>query len=89
MALGAPAAGVLRLMLVEGMKPTLVGLAVGIASAAAVGRVVSTLIFGVGARDAATYLAVSAIVIAVGLLASVVPAYRATRVDPLDALRTE
>jgi predicted permease len=89
MALGAPAAEVLRMVITEGMKPTLVGLAIGIASAAALGRMLASLIFGVSARDAATFTAVSIIVIAVGLVASAVPAYRATRIDPLQALRTE
>jgi putative ABC transport system permease protein len=89
MALGAPAGGVLRLIVVEGMKPTLIGLAIGLAAAAALGRVLSTLIFGITARDATTFAAVSTIVIAVGLVASLVPAYRATRVDPLQALRSE
>jgi len=87
--LGAPAAGVLRMVVVEGMKPTLVGLAIGVASAAALGRVLTTLIFGMTARDAATFTIVSLIVIGVGLIASAVPAYRATRIDPLQALRTE
>jgi putative ABC transport system permease protein len=89
MALGAPAADVLRMVVIEGMKPTLVGLVIGIASAAALGRVLASLIFGVTSRDAATFTAVAIIVTAVGLAASAVPAYRATRVDPLQALRTE
>jgi len=89
MALGAPASGVLRMMVIEGMKPTIVGLAIGIAAAAAVGRVLQTLIFGVGARDATTFVTVSLIVLGVGLVASLVPAYRATRIDPLRALRTD
>jgi putative ABC transport system permease protein len=89
MALGAPPAGVLRMIVVEGMRPTLVGLVIGVAAAAALGRVLTTLIFGVTSRDTATFLSVSAIVIAVGFFASLLPGYRATRVDPLQALRTE
>ncbi len=89
MALGAPPGGVVRMVVVEGMKPTLVGLAIGVVAALVLGRVLATLIFGVTARDLATYAAVSAVILVVGLLASIVPAYRATRIDPLQALRTE
>ena len=89
MALGAPAASVLQMIVVEGMAPTLVGLAIGIASAIALGRLLTTLIFGITARDPSTFAAVSAILVAVGLLASLMPAYRATCVDPLEALRSE
>jgi putative ABC transport system permease protein len=89
MALGAPAGDVLRMIVVEGMRPTLAGLALGVLAAAALGRVLTTLIFGVTARDLATFVSVSAIVIAVGFVASLLPGYRATRVDPLQALRAE
>jgi putative ABC transport system permease protein len=89
MALGSPAADVLRLVIIEGMKPTLIGVGLGLAGAAALGRVLSTLIFGVGARDAVTFSAVAALVAVAGIVASAVPAYRATRVNPLTALRTE
>jgi hypothetical protein len=82
-------ADVLRLVVIEGMKPTLLGLIIGIASAAALSRVMATLVFGVTTPDAATFLAVSLIVIAVGLAASLVPGIRATRINPLQALRTE
>jgi predicted permease len=89
MALGAPPSAVLRTVMVEGMTPTLIGLAIGVVSAAALGRVLTTLVFGVTPRDGATFIVVSLLVIAVGLVASAVPGYRATRVDPLQALRTE
>ena len=52
-------------------------------------RILSTLVFGVGATDLPTFLAVSALLVVVGLLASVLPAWRATRVDPLTVLREE
>ena len=77
------------MVVIEGMRPTLAGLALGVVSAAALGRVLTTLIFGVTARDLATFVSVSAIVIAVGFVASLLPGYRATRVDPLQALRAE
>ena len=77
------------MVLVEGMTPTLIGLALGVVSAAALGRVLTTLVFGVTPRDGTTFIVVSLLVIVVGLVASAVPGYRATRVDPLQALRTE
>jgi len=89
MALGAARLDVVRLIVVEGLKPTLAGLGIGLLGAAALGRVLSTLVFGVTPRDAATFAAVSGVVIVVGLLSCLLPAYRATRVDPLQALRTE
>ena len=89
MALGASSADVVRMVVVEGLKPTVVGLAIGVAGAAALGRVLSSLVFGITPRDAATFATVSAVVLAVGLAASLLPAYRATRVDPLLALRME
>jgi putative ABC transport system permease protein len=89
MALGAATRDVVRMIVVEGLKPTVAGLALGIAGAAALGRLLTTLIFGVTPRDVPTFAVVSLVVLAVGLLACLVPAYRATRVDPLQALRTE
>ena len=78
MALGAQIIDVLRLIVVEGMKPAMVGLAIGIIGALALGRVVASLVFGVSTRDPVTYLSVSLLLALVALLATVVPAYRAT-----------
>jgi predicted permease len=89
MALGAQIGDVLRLVVLEGMKPALLGLAIGVAGALALGRVVSKLIYGVSAADPATFAAVSALLAAVALAASVIPAYRATRVEPVKTLREE
>ena len=89
MALGAARTDVVRWALVEGLKPTIVGLAIGVAGTAAVGRVLNSLVFGVTSHDAATFVAVSVLVFMVGLLSSVLPAYRATCVDPLQALRAD
>jgi putative ABC transport system permease protein len=89
MALGAPPSGVLRMVVVEGMKPTLIGVGVGLVAAFALGRVLSTLVYGVSARDRATFVVVSVLVALVGSISSLLPAYRATRVDPLIALRDE
>jgi putative ABC transport system permease protein len=67
----------------------LIGVALGLAGALALGRVVSNLIYGVSAYDPATFAAVSALLAMVALVASVIPAYRATKVDPMRALREE
>jgi len=88
-ALGARVGDVLRRVVVDGMKPTFLGIAIGIAASLALARVLSTLVYGVRAADVATFAAVSLLLTAVGLLASVLPAWRATRVDPLSVLREE
>jgi putative ABC transport system permease protein len=89
LALGAQVADVLRMVVFEGMKPALIGLAVGTAGALALGRVLSSLIYEVRPTDPITFLVVAALLAAVALVASIVPAYRATRVDPMVALRYE
>jgi putative ABC transport system permease protein len=89
LALGANVRDVLRLVIFEGMRPTLIGILIGIAGALALTRVLGTMIFGVGPTDIRTYLAVAILLAFVSLLACVVPAYRATRVQPLNVLRDE
>jgi putative ABC transport system permease protein len=89
LALGAPVGEVLRMVVFEAMKPTLLGVAIGTAGALALGRVLSSLIFGVRPTDPVTFVAVAALLAAVALVASIVPAYRATKVDPMVALRYE
>jgi putative ABC transport system permease protein len=89
MALGAQVRDVLRLIIMEGMKPAAVGLAIGIIGALVLGRVLASLVFGVSTRDPLTYLSVSLLLAAVALMATIVPAYRATRVDPMKTLRDE
>ncbi|HKD84753.1 MAG TPA: ABC transporter permease [Terriglobales bacterium] len=89
MALGAQISDVLRMVVVEGMKPTLLGVVIGLVGALALGRVLSSVIYGVSARDLATFSTVAVTMTAVGLLASMVPALRATRVDPMNTLREE
>jgi FtsX-like permease family len=84
-ALGARTADVLRLVIVEGMSPTLVGIAAGTIAALAPARVMETLVFG--ASDPLTLAAVAATLALVALMASLVPAYRALRVDPVKVLR--
>ncbi len=89
MALGASHSDVLRLVVTDGMKPILLGVALGLAAALALSRVVASLIFGVRATDPLTFAAVALLLVAVGLLATVLPAYRATRVEPVRILREE
>jgi predicted permease len=86
-ALGARTSDVLRLVMVEGMSPVLVGVAVGTIAALASARVIRTLVFGVSASDPLTLAAVGATLVFVALIASLVPAYRALRLDPVKILR--
>jgi putative ABC transport system permease protein len=88
-ALGAPAATLVRTVVGDGLKPALAGIVMGLAAATALGQVMTTLLFGVGPHDALTLMGVSVAVVLIALLAAVVPAYRATRINPLQALRTE
>ena len=89
MALGAQIGDVLRLVVVEGMKPTMVGLVIGILGALALGRVLSSMIFGVSTRDVTTYASVSVLMVGAALFASLIPAWHATKVDPIRSLRDE
>ncbi len=89
LALGASLSDVLRMIVLEGMKPTLLGLAAGTAAALALGQVMSTLIYGVKVTDPLTFVAVVVVLAAVALSASIIPARRAAKVDPLVALRYE
>jgi predicted permease len=89
LALGATLSGVFRMIVAEGMKPTLLGVAIGAAGALALGRVMSSFIYGVSSTDPLTFLAVATTLALVALLASAIPAFRAARVDPMVALRYE
>jgi putative ABC transport system permease protein len=86
-ALGAQRADVLRLVIVEGMSPALVGIAAGTIAALASAKVMKTLVFGVSASDPLTLAVVGATLALVALMASLVPAYRALRLDPVKILR--
>jgi putative ABC transport system permease protein len=88
-ALGARHRDVLRLVLAEGMRSTLIGLGIGITLALALARFMAGLLYGVGPADPLTFVGASAVLGAAALLASYLPARRAAKVDPMVALRCE
>ncbi|MEW6127980.1 MAG: ABC transporter permease [Acidobacteriota bacterium] len=89
MALGAQTGDVIRLIVKHGLKLTFIGIAIGLAGALALGRITESLLFGVTASDPVTFIVVSLILTGVALVACLVPARRATKVDPMIALRYE
>ena len=89
MALGARGVDVLRMVLKNGMTLVVAGVAIGVAGALALTRFLTTMLFGVTPTDTATFIVVSLTLAVVALIACLVPARRATKVDPLEALRYE
>ena len=89
MALGADYREIVRMVVKQGLKLALIGAAVGLVAALGLTRLMSSLLYGVSATDPPAFIVASAALIAVALLASYIPARRATRVDPMIALRHE
>lgn len=89
MAPGAEASDALKLLVGQGMMLTAVGIAIGVAVAAALTRLMTNLVFGLGANDPLTFVAIALLLTFVALLACWIPARRATKVDPMVALRYE
>jgi ABC-type antimicrobial peptide transport system permease subunit len=77
------------MVVLEGLKPTLAGVVLGLVLAGTLVRVIGALLFNVSQHDPRTFAFVPAIVIVVGIVATWIPAYRATRVAPIDTLRAE
>jgi putative ABC transport system permease protein len=88
-ALGAQTGDVLKMVLRQGLKLTTLGLAIGLAAAYALTRYMQSLLFGVQATDPSTFASIVLLLIAVALMACWIPAKRATKVDPMVALRCE
>ena len=89
MALGASHSDVLKMVVTDGMKPILAGVGIGLVAALALSRLVASLIFGVHPTDPLTFTAVVLILVTVGIIANILPAYRATRIEPVRILREE
>jgi len=89
MAMGASQSDILRLVVGDGMKPILIGVALGLTAALALSRLVASLVFGVQPTDPLTFTVVSLLLLVVGVVANSLPAYRATCVEPVRALREE
>jgi putative ABC transport system permease protein len=86
-ALGAKRTDVLKMTVKAGLKMVAIGLGIGLAAAVVLTRVMASLLFGISATDPITFISISLVLLAVALLASYIPALRATKVDPMVALR--
>jgi putative ABC transport system permease protein len=88
-ALGAQREQVLRLMLVDGLRPALIGLVLGLAASVGAARLIRSMLYATKPLDPAVFIAVAATLVLVAAMACTVPAWRASRLDPMQALRTE
>jgi putative ABC transport system permease protein len=88
-ALGAQRKQVLRLVLIDGLRPALIGLMLGLAGSAVVVRLIRSMLYETSPLDASVFAMVAAILLSVAVLACMMPAWRASRLNPMQALRTE
>ena len=89
MALGAQRGDVLKMTVKQGLKLVVVGVAIGLVAAFVLTRVMASLLFGVSATDPVTFVSIPLVLMSVAMLASYIPAQRATKVDPMVALRAQ
>jgi putative ABC transport system permease protein len=89
LALGAGRTDILRLVLSRGMKMAIAGVAIGLVAAFGLTRLMRSMLFGVGPNDPLTFTGIALMLLLVALLATYLPAHRATKVNPLTALRSE
>jgi predicted permease len=89
MALGAQRGQILRLVLMDGLRPALLGLILGLAASAGATQLIRSMLYGTRPLDPAVFAAVATMLMAVAALACLLPAWRASRIDPMQALRTE
>jgi putative ABC transport system permease protein len=88
-ALGAKPYDVVKMVIGQGMSLTLIGVAIGLAAALTLTRIMKSLLFSVSATDPATFALIALLLVGVALIASYLPARRATRVDPIAVLKSE
>jgi ABC-type lipoprotein release transport system permease subunit len=89
MTLGATGKDVVRLLLRQALRPVVIGALVGVAGCAAVSQVLSNILYGIGSHDPAAFVSMPLFLLGISLLASYLPARRATKIDPVVALRYE
>jgi putative ABC transport system permease protein len=89
MALGAEAGGVVKLVLVQGLRVTGIGLGLGLVGAFGLTKLMSSILYGVSSTDVTTFVAVPLLLAGVAAVAVLIPARRATKVDPIEVLRVE